>query len=173
MPFKPWLKKINPWLIAAHFIAFWMFANAFWLLSNFYNINIARIYLYSNEIKGSGLHKYVDSLPTYMLVFYFSPFAGLLVSFIIALITDVVKKWFWLNSFIAFIIAHILFRFDITGWVYLKKIFLLPGAIYKSNLYFYLITNASVLLLLGLICLFSKRISRLVEGYNNTKALSF
>jgi hypothetical protein len=61
------------------------------------------------------------------------------------------RKWFWVNSFLAFIFLLLLNLLLSTGWEYVNHFFLLPGNLFNGATYY--LINGSVLLLLGTIAL--------------------
>jgi hypothetical protein len=65
------------------------------------------------------------------------------------------QRWYWLNSVVAFISAYILWRFHVSGWQYLMKVFLLPGRLFSIYTPWSYLTDGLVMLTLGLLLLVS------------------
>jgi len=105
----------------------------------------------------------------YINIFYYFYYTeatwiiGLLVSFIISLVIAKRHKWFWVNSLIVFILLFVLKRWNISGWSFLKYIFLAPGEIFRSNMLL-LLTNGLILLGLGFFVFYYKRFNDFIDG---------
>jgi hypothetical protein len=77
---------------------------------------------------------------------------GYLIAFLITLLISKKKKFYWLNSILSLVIFWTLSQYDLTGWNYLKNIFLLPGEI-ANGIWYYLI-NGFLMISLGIALLF-------------------
>lgn len=169
---KSLLNKINFRLIVVHFIACWLFIHAFQIFSYLSDIEIL-------EVSHEGSAKELDNLLkvnqqtniariSYYIIYYMlAPLVGLLAAFFISIIMSVKKNWFWPNSLLAPTAAYLLIYFDSSGWSFIKKMLFFQVRI-TSEVVFTYILNGSVLLLLGLFLLFSKKAILFIEkGKNN------
>jgi hypothetical protein len=93
---------------------------------------------------------------------------GLLVAFIISMTISIKRHWFWINSFIAFIVIYFPYKFDLLGWTYLKRIFWYIGQRFNNSTSEFLF-NGIVLLVIGLLIFFLKRLIRFIENNNSAK----
>jgi hypothetical protein len=91
-----------------------------------------------------------------------SKFIGLLVAFIISLSISIYRKWFWLNSVLVLLITYTLFRLDFLLWDYLKVIFRFIGG-FMPNIILDFLVDGLVMLFLGLLIFFSKKINQIIE----------
>ena len=152
--------KINWRQILIHAVAAWFFMAAFQTLSYLYDVNLVNILRQSNFETGTDILKKhgisTEEFTAFLLFTNFSALAGLLVAFIISLIISSRQHWYWMNSLLAFIVTYILFRFDLLGWEYLRKIFWYPGQLFKSTTSEFLI-NGIILLSIGLLVFFLPR----------------
>jgi len=174
MELKPWLKKINLRLIIIHFAACWLFTYAFWLLGYLYDVHVTKVIVFNDPVekaylfgKGNGGHRVGHGIT---MLFWF-PLIGLLIAFVILIAIDVYRKWYRVNSLIAFFVMYFLWRFNIDGWRYLKKIFLLQGSFFMSNIYTYVSINAGILVAIAALLLFNKKIVAFINnGYKTVPA---
>jgi len=88
---------------------------------------------------------------------------GLLVGLFIAILISIKRRWFWLNSLIAFLAFFLLMRFDLLGWNIMKNIFLAPGQI-TSNTTIEFLINGTILLSMGIFILSFKPLNRFIES---------
>lgn len=86
---------------------------------------------------------------------------GLLVAFGISLAISIKRKWFWLNSLLVLFIMLVLNQFDMLGWKYLKRIFLMPGEI-SQNITLEFLINGLILLVLGILTFFWARTNQFI-----------
>lgn len=165
MKLHEFISRLNWRQVAIHFIATWFFMYSFQTLAVLYNTNLVEI------IRQSGK----DSLPNTLNeneifaadLTYFNMWTGvartvgLIVAFIISLIISFKRKWFWLNSLIVLIIAFILGWFNLLGWAYFKKIFLMPGKIF-DNVILEFLANGFIILSVGLLTFFLAKPNRFI-----------
>ena len=158
------ITRLNWRLILLHFVACWCFAYAFNLFSWLHDCDYVKYVLtHSNKeiFKMPGLtSRRVADLALWSELSY--P-AGLLTCFIFSIIISVKRHWFWLNGFVSFFVSCLLFHFKFTGWIWLKFIFLTPGQLFGDFSAGYFILNGSILLILGLLCLFLPAVVRFIE----------
>lgn len=159
------ITRLNWRLILLNLAACWCFAYAFNLFGYLRDLGAVRAYArYWPDT--DRIIKTVGNLRiAYLLLWTASgTLIGELVAFIISLILSIKKRWFWLNSFIAFLMLCLLIRFKLDGWRWLKFIFLKPGDLFGYPSAGYFIANGVVLLLLGLLCLFLPAAIRFIEA---------
>jgi len=162
---KPhFITRLNWRLILIHLVSCWCFAYAFSLFSWLQDLDYVKYVLtHSNQaiFKMPGLtNKRIYEAALWGSLCY--P-AGLLTCFIFSMIISRKKHWFWLNGFISFLVACLLFHFKFTGWIWLKFIFLTPGELFGVFSAGYFIFNGVVLLVLGLLCLFLPAAVQFIE----------
>lgn len=161
------ITKINPRQILIHFVAFWFFIYAFQTLSYLYDTKLVDAVRQSD---GQGYIKPLGNNGTtaYDLAYFalwtsLSGFIGLLFAFIVSLTISIKRNWFWPNSFIAFILTYILFRFDLLGWSYLKILFWYPGQQFNSSTVEFSF-NGIILLTIGVLIFFLRRPNQFIEN---------
>jgi hypothetical protein len=88
---------------------------------------------------------------------------GLVVAYIISWSICTKRDWFWLNSVIIFVIAFILRNLGWLGWKYLNHIFYVPGKIFKEHSIWGYITDGLIMLAIGLVIFFSKKLTRYID----------
>jgi hypothetical protein len=89
-------------------------------------------------------------------------YIGILVALIISIGTSIKRHWLWLNSIIVLIISFVVYRFEWTGWAYLRKFFWSIGRLFNDTRTEILI-NAFVLLSMGILILFLKTPTDFIE----------
>jgi hypothetical protein len=153
------LSKLNWRLIIIHTIACGFFIYGFkWL-----------VYLHDTDFWLRLEHVDLSHIPperitaNLHLQVYFA-FAGLFTGFIISLLLSVKHKWFWLNSVLVLLASFTLMQLDLYGWGILKHVFELPGLIFKGHYAAYIITNAAVMILIGIIVFVMKPLTRFIEA---------
>ncbi len=168
MTLQTFIAKLNWRLVLIHFIATWLIVHSFPLLAKLYDIELYEnlwIIIGDDKEKIKGLFNNDVYLRSFQY-FYLTEatwIIGLLTSLIISLVIAKKKKWFWVNSLIVFVLMFILMRWNISGWQYLKIIFLTPGEIFKNN-FLMLLTNGLILLGLGLFVFYNKRFRSFIDG---------
>lgn len=151
------ISRLNWRHILIHFVAAWFFMYAFQTLATLHDIKLVDIFRQSdagnirNNLELNG--RTVSDLSYFKLWNGIGKTPGLLIAFIISLIISIRKKWFWFNSFIVLMLMYILSWFGLTGWKYLKRIFLKPGDFFENTTFEFLI-NGLILLTLGLLTFF-------------------
>ena len=169
---KPaFLNRINWRQIIIHFLVCWCFAyisNILFSMLFFlrdWDLVLAIIHSHGDirQIDFSHL-KGVDAQKIAWLAFWstLSKPIGLAAGFILSLITSIIRTWFWVNSFLVFLLACVLFHFHFSDWTWLLKVFLAPGRIFPTYSVGYFVVDGSVLLLLGLLLLFFPPIVRFI-----------
>lgn len=161
---KKILKRLNWKLILFHFIATWLFIHSFYILSYLHDIEFTEFIMKNrNEIP------VFDEIPfdtkrmgNFFMITGVSKFIGLLIAFIISLSISIYRKWFWLNSVLVLLITYTLFRLDFLLWDYLKVIFRFIGG-FMPNVILDFLVDGLVMLFLGLLIFFQKKINQIIE----------
>jgi hypothetical protein len=150
-----------------HFVAFWFFIHAFQTLSYLYDTKLIDTVRQSNgQLTNQAL---VDNkieasdLAYFVLWTSVSGFVGLLVAFFVSLAISIKRHWFWVNALLAFLLAYILYRFDLLGWTYLKKLFWYLGQKFNSSTIEFLF-NGIILLTIGVLIFFLRRSNKFIEN---------
>lgn len=175
MAFDNFLSKLNWRLILVHFIASWFFMYAFAELLILHNFKFIMSLWDIIAAKKLGTHKFLpgdaERLVSVTLWMNYSYCFGLLTALIISLLISYKKRWYLLNSLIAFTIAFITWQFHIPGLQYLKMIFIAPGRFFSDHSRWFYITNGIVMLFLGLLLFFSKTSIHFINSKTSAKAL--
>ena len=158
------LKRLNWKLILLHFVATWFFIHSFYILSYLHDIEFTEFIMKNrNEIP------VFDEIPfdtkrmsDFFMITGVSKFIGLLIAFIISLSISIYRKWFWLNSVLVLLITYTLFRLDFLLWDYLKVIFRFIGG-FMPNVILDFLVDGLVMLFLGLLIFFQKKINQIIE----------
>jgi hypothetical protein len=153
----PFITRLNWRLILLNIAAYWFSAYGFNLLSTLYDLESFRylVKIQEHHISYKDLpENFSHNIESLFRETVSATFGGELVAFIISLLIAFKKRWFWLNSFIPLLVTFLLIRFHISGWNWLKHIFLKPGHLFAYPSAGYFIANGSVLLILGALCLF-------------------
>ena len=161
---KEILKRLNWKLILVHFIATWLFIHSFYILSYLHDIEFTEFIM-----KNRSQVPDFDEIPfdtkrmsDFFMITGVSKFISLLVAFIISLSISIYRKWFWLNSVLVLLITYTLFRLDFLLWDYLKVIFRFIGG-FMPNVILDFLVDGLVMLFLGLLIFFSKKINQIIE----------
>jgi hypothetical protein len=127
MTLQTFISKLNWRQVLIHFVAFWFFIYAFQTLSYLYNIKLVDVLRYSHGHPSN--ETYINNGITASDLSYFalrtsaSGIAGLLAAFVISLIISLKRRWFWVNTLMAFILTYLLYEFNLSGWRFLKPVF--------------------------------------------------
>ncbi|MEO6141034.1 MAG: hypothetical protein ABIP22_09525 [Ginsengibacter sp.] len=157
MTLQKFITRLNWRQVLIHFIATWFFMYSFRALAVLHDTNLADIFrhtgsnnlqknLNENKISASDFSDFVVWISVGNTV-------GIFTAFIISLTISIKRKWFWFNSFLVFVLVNILSWLNLSGWNYLKKIFLTPGEIFNNTTLEFL-TTGLILLILGLLTFF-------------------
>jgi len=158
MALSNFVSKLNWRLIVLHLIACGFFIYAF--LEMF----VLHDFKYVMNLMNHGGRRDIDGsrLANDLMWNNLSPLIGLLTGFLVSLAIAIKKHWHWINSLIVFLIAYLLWRFDLFGWRYLKHIFLAPGSLFKDYTIGYFLVNGLVMLAIGLLLFFSRRLVQFI-----------
>ena len=120
---KTLLRKLNWRLILIHFLALWLFMDAFRLFASLYDYNFLHALKHAfSTLKGSSkalndlrllypntnlAERLADDLKRMTLM----QFVGLLGAFLISLRVTLKMRWFWLNSVFAFFAGFLIFKY--------------------------------------------------------------
>ena len=167
MTLQNFITRLNWRQILIHSVAFWFFIYAFQTLSYLHDAKLMDAMKLSNTqdaINGLTDNGMTSSeLANLQLWTGISGQAGLLVALIISVTISIKRHWFWINSFIAFIVIYFLYKFDLLGWTYLRNIFWYLGQRFNNSTTEFLF-NGIVLLVIGLLILFLKGPNRFIEN---------
>lgn len=168
MPLRTFLLKLNWRQVLLHLLACYFLMYAFQSFSYLYDIQIVEISRqYDLQSLGSELDKrkidhnhYMDMITIYP---YFAALVGLLVGLVVCLVISFKRRWFWFNSFIAFVIAYCLFGLNLPPWKIVAPIFRIPGQLITRSVRLEFIINGIIPLVIGLFILLSNYSRRFVE----------
>jgi hypothetical protein len=167
MTLQTFISRLNWRLVLLHLVAFWFFIYAFKTFSYLYDIKLLDAFRYSKgdltskEFVEKGFE--ASDLTYFMLWTSVSGFIGLLVGFIISVTLSIKRHWFWINSLLAFIAMYLLYRFDLLGWTYFKKLFGYLGQKLNNSTAEFLL-NGCILLTIGILLLFLKGPTKFIES---------
>jgi hypothetical protein len=158
------LKRLNWKLILLHFVATWFFIHSFYILSYLHDIEFTEFIMKNrNEIPVFEEIPFdTKRMSNFFMITGVSKFIGLLIAFIISLSISFYRKWFWLNSVFVLIITFVFFKLDLLFWDYLKVIFRIIGG-FMPNIILDFLVDGLIMLFLGLLILFSKKINQIIE----------
>jgi hypothetical protein len=123
-------------------------------LSYLSNVELSELFRHSSNVERELFKQNygVTTLSDLATVLSIGSLLGYLIAFIIALLICKKQRFYWLNSIISLVIFWIIGKFNLTGWNYLKTIFLSPGEL-TSGVWYYLI-NGFLMIGLGVALLF-------------------
>jgi len=173
---KTLLRKLSWRLIVIHFLAIWLFMDAFRAFAILYDYNFLRVIEKAYTIHWTlkeitpiahiypdlGIRLEGDDMRLHLLTVI-----GLFGAFLLSLAITLKMKWFWLNSVIAFIAAFLILKYyrsipgkyDLIHYIgYIKYIF--PD---KLNSIWEFGATAAIALILGILLLFSPIIIRFID----------
>lgn len=163
------LHKLNWRHILLHFIAACLMGLAFQqfsFLSDMSKFDALSILRNSGATKLEAYLKGKNfTMADVIIYFYYAKSGwviGALIAFIISLAITKRKRWFWINSPIAFLATFIIGRLNYLDWN-LKLIFLQPKPILLSNSS-YLLISGVLLLILAFFLFFSKKSNHFIAG---------
>lgn len=125
------------------------------ILSYLFNSEIAEVIRHSVHPEQEIAKKYNTAIPLTNLVILssFAYVIGYFLAFILSLYIGKNKpKFYWLNSLASLIIFWAMGWFGITGWNYLKIIFLTPGEFFNGVGYY--LINGLLMVSIGIALLF-------------------
>ena len=168
---KRFKKNINLRQIIIHCIAAWFFILAFktlFYLNNpklFYYLNNSKEQDIFNALKQSGF--LATDLAIFAVWTSVAGSIGLLVALIFSLMISIKHRWFWLNVIISFVLIFMLDYFNLLGFTYAQSFCWFVGDRF-GNITIELIVNGSILLTIGLLLFFLKKVNGFIEkGYKN------
>jgi hypothetical protein len=144
-----------------HLIAFWLFAYAFFTLAFLHDYNFLHL--------SSERMLFLNDKPRFMFDKEFIRQAGnfgMLAAYIISWAISTKRDWHWLNSVIVFFVAFILYNLGYFGWNLFHGIFQVPGKLFPLNSIWAYLTNGLIMLAIGTLVFFSKRLIRYIEKDN-------
>lgn len=137
-----------------HFVGMWLIAHAFQTYAFLNNVEVAEIVRTSSYINNKEVMTAM-SLSKLNVSIALGYTFGELFSLIISIVICIKRKWFYLNSIIAFVCIFVLSYMDWDAWTYLKQIFLLPGKAFAGTTYY--LVNGTVLVAAGIFLLLWKK----------------
>ena len=161
------MNRLNWRQILIHSIAIWFFSQAFQDFSYLHDTKFLAEIIEAKQ-KGVEIKFLLKTKSAYEIsnIFYFSGLGwiiGLLIGLITSLIIAKRRKWFWLNSILALALIFIVGRLGLSDSYFLRAIFLFPGIIMK-NIHLTIIINGLILLLLGSLLFFLKKLKNIIES---------
>jgi hypothetical protein len=154
---KSLLSNLNTRLMIIDLIAFWLFFYAFQTLAFLHDHN----FLFLDHMARMNSIGRQDS--DLVLVAQAGNF-GLIAAYVISWFVANKRNWHWLNGVIVFIVAFTLANLRYFGWGFLGVIFQAPGKIFAVNSIWGFITDAVIMIGIGLLLLLSKRVIRYIDG---------
>lgn len=170
MTFTTFIAKLNWRQIVIHAVDIYLLMYAFTTLTCLKSAALIDE-LYSSEKILPKKNFSTHDWKVFITWSYYGAAIGAFVGFIIGVFISIKHKWFWVNTLIAYVVIYALYRFNLTGWAYLRIIFL-PLSYLFSSTTVKLLVNGSLLLAVGLLCFFSKySITFINSGNKNHKGL--
>jgi hypothetical protein len=158
---KSFFANLNPRLMAIHFIAFWFFMYGFFILAflhdyNFLHLTSERTMLLNDKGRFITDKEFIRQSGNF----------GLLAGYIISWVISTKRNWHWVNSVIIFIPAFVLYNLGYLGWNFVHDFFQTPGKLFRSDSIGYYVTSGLVMLAIGCLIIFSKRLMRYIDRGN-------
>ena len=159
------IKRLNWRQILIHFSAIWLFIHSFQLSSYLIDLHLFKMIIPGNKpdlmqaLKDQTVSW--DEVKTYIFLVSSFWFYGLLLGFLISLITSIKRHWFWLNAIIPSCGAYFIYRMPFhgkypAGWHTTNYSYDIPTSI------FWYATVAILCLAIGLWMFFSRRMNRFI-----------
>jgi len=175
MTFSQFTSKLNWRLMAVHLVAYWFLWEAFKYFAVLYDFDFVVDFYhhyFSKHITDDKFRRVspndFNRLLHYNMAVKLIPLSTFVIALVLSVVISIIKRWYWLNSVIVFILVLALFviwgadKIHISPWTYLQYVFGKPGYFFKGAMYF--ITNGAVLLIISLSLFFWKPITRFIEG---------
>lgn len=135
--------------IVFHFIGIWLISHAGIILAYLENVEVAEIIRLSKSEKesltGLGLGKLAVSQSILFVI-------GYVIATGLAFYVSGKIKCSWVNSVVALVAFFLLIRLGLSGWIYLKQVFLFPGSYFNGWSFF--TANGLMMVLVGLYFIF-------------------
>jgi len=151
------MERINWKAIVIDLMALWFFMFSFQTLAFLSDVNLSERMRHSLIPREEfyEVSEYAVSLSNLNISLAMFRIIGLLTGFMLSIYISNRCKISWINSLLSFLIVASLGLSNLLGWKHLKEIFLLPGEMFDGALYY--LTNASIMLALGVGLLLIKR----------------
>jgi hypothetical protein len=164
MAFRYYIARINWRLILVHYVAIWFFLKSFQTFGYLYNTDLVNIYLNEPDGKWQQALSKLSAVETVNIILYpaIAASIGMLVGFIMSLILSICKKWFWVNSLLAFALVYLLSWLHLLDISIIRVILLFPGR-FINNATHLIIFNGSILIFFGLLLFFSRWSNRFIQ----------
>ena len=175
MTIHTFIVRLNWRQVVIHFIASWFFIYSFQILAALHNTNLVDIIRQTGKdnLRNALNEKNISASDITEIAIWLSiaNTIGSLVASGISLTISIRQKWFWVNSFLVFVLFYVLSWLDLSGWTYLKRIFLKPGELFNNTTLEFL-ANGLILLTLGLFTFFLPGINRFIAKGNRSTVKS-
>ena len=141
---------INLRLILIYILVFWLLAYGFMTLSYLFDIDLAERIRHSSALQDEMNKKqYAASLTHLGVIKALGYLFGCFLAFTLTLFAGGRKpKFYWLHSTIALLVFIVLNLADLTGWGFLKIIFLAPGQLTNGSWYY--LINGGIMIVIGM-----------------------
>jgi len=170
MTFSDFTLKLNWRLMTAHVLACWFLFHAFWQLGFLYDYSyLEEVKHHFNDQNYNNINNYrnLDAVRITMIPFHAAMIGliGILCSFVLSISLSLKYKWLWANSVIVLLVTLMLFCLDRFYYGYLRHVFHFPGRFFNSD-WASILANSSVMLAIGLLLFFLKRMIKFIDGDN-------
>jgi len=138
-------------LILIYILAIWLFAYGFMILSYLLDSDLAELIRHSSNLREElAKKKYTNaSLTNLAILSRFGYLFGFFFAFMLMLFTGRRKpKFYWVHATVALVTFMVLSLSDLTGWNFLKLLFLAPGQV-AGGIWFYII-NGTIMIAIGM-----------------------
>lgn len=142
---------INWRLILIYIFTIWLFAYGFMIFSYLLDSDLAELIRHSSNLREELVKKRYTkvSLTNLAILSRFGYLLGFFLAFLLMLFAGRKKpKFYWLHAIIALVIFMVFSLSDLTGWNFLKILFLAPGQL-AGGIWFYLI-NGTIMIAIGM-----------------------
>jgi hypothetical protein len=147
------LSNFNIRVILLHLVTFWLFFYAGQTFCFLHDRN------FFNPTYGSVFRsQYADVYKHDLVLIRQMGNVSLLLAYVLAWFVSSKHGWHWINDAITFVIAFALANLDWFGGDHLAPVFLVPGKIFIPNSWESYVLDGLVMMALGLLVLYSKRL---------------
>ena len=155
---KRFFSNFNTRLLIIHFVAFWLFMYGFEVLAfshdyKFLYYGTQRVMRLNFPGRFEGDMNFIEQLGN----------IGLIVAYIISWAISSKRNWLWINCTVIFVVLFLLENLVVLKSTYLHNVFLGAGGLFKVyNLWAHIVLGV-VLLAIGVLLFFAKRIQRYIS----------
>jgi hypothetical protein len=164
------LSRLNWRLMLIHLVACWLFIHALNTLAYLHDPELVSFFRDHPDYKEPDkfLHEFgrygTARTDRQLRWIGYGEVAGLLAGFVLSLFIAIKNHWYWLNSLVVLFFLILLRVLKVSVWHYLKIMFLTPGSIFKELSVGYLLVNGLVMLGLGLMLFFGKKVIAFINS---------